>query len=426
MVKSLVKSLGRSKTMRKSLLRMTMALLCVIALSASACPALAAPVNVEHMSFADYAMVSGATALNLREGPGTEYAVLGSAAEGAWVGIRGESGSWYYVCVLSTGLFGYMSKNYLRVGESASPTPASSGVVSNPKSTSFLNLRQYPSYDAPVLGIYYNGATFTLLSATSDGWYQVQMSSQTGTPGQTGYFRKEYVTLTGGGSGSGEVRYVRASNGGKVNLRNAPTYNGSTVIKKLSTGTPVPVLLSSKAKGSFWKVNCGGVVGYIDSNFLSTTGGGGGGGEGGGESVGPAPVTKGTAVVNNPKASQYLNLREQPSTTANVIAKYKNGVTFQVIEAGETWTKVYGASTGNIGYFMTKYLKLNGVSSTPTKTVENGKSYVNLRSEPSKTTGCVYAQVPSGATVTVLTPGDDWTQVRYKGTVGYMMTYFLK
>ena len=40
--------------------------------------------------------------------------------------------------------------------------------------------------------------------------------------------------------------------------------------------------------------------------------------------------------------------------------------------------------------------------------------------------GSVYAQVPSGATVTVLIPGDDWTQVRYKGTVGYMMTYFLK
>ena len=65
-------------------------------------------------------------------------------------------------------------------------------------------------------------------------------------------------------------------------------------------------------------------------------------------------------------------------------------------------------------------------SSTPTKTVQNSGKYVNLRSAPSKEKGTVYSQVPSGAVVTVLTPGDDWTQVRYKGTVGYMMTYFLK
>ena len=393
--------------MRKSLLRMMMALLCVIALSASACPALAAPVNVEHMNFADYAMVSGATALNLREGPGTEYGIAGGAAEGAWVGILGESGSWYYVYVLSLGRYGYMSKNYLRVGENVTPAPASSGVVSNPKATSFLNLRQYPSYDAPVLGIFYNGAAFTLLSATSDGWYQVYIN------GQTGYFRKEYVTLTGSGSGTGDMWYTFVSNGGKVNMRNAPTYNGSTVLRKLPSGTPVTVLLSSKAKGSFWKVSYDGLVGYIDSNFLTAAGGGSGSGEGGGGGgIGPAPATQGTAVVNNPKGSQYLNLREEPSTSAKVIAKYKNGVTFQVIEPGETWTKVYGPSTGYVGYFMTKYLKLNGVSSTPTKTVQNGKSFVYLRSEPSKTTGSVYAQVPSGATVTVLIPGDDWTQVR--------------
>ncbi|MBQ6804691.1 MAG: SH3 domain-containing protein, partial [Clostridia bacterium] len=49
-----------------------------------------------------------------------------------------------------------------------------------------------------------------------------------------------------------------------------------------------------------------------------------------------------------------------------------------------------------------------------------------LRSAPSKETGAVYQRVYSGATVTVLTPGDEWTQVRYGNTVGYMMTWFLK
>ena len=99
---------------------------------------------------------------------------------------------------------------------------------------------------------------------------------------------------------------------------------------------------------------------------------------------------------------------------------------FEVIEQGETWCKVYGSATGNIGYMMTKYLTLYGLPALPTKTVQNGNSYVNLRSAPSKQTGAVYQQVYSGAVVTVLIPGEEWTKVRYGATEGYMMTWFLK
>ena len=404
--------------MKRKWIRAALAVLCALFLCAAACPALAEPAALSLAGFVDYAMVSGTSSLNLREGPSAESNWLGSAPEGAWVGIRGESGNWYYVCVLDSGLYGYMSKNYLTRGEEGGAAPGSTtGVVTNPKAGQFLNLRQYPSYDAPVLGIFYNGATFSLLSSTADGWYQVLIA------GQTGYFRKEFVTLNGGGGSGGTVRYITSANGGKVNLRNAPTYTGSSVLRQLPVGTQVQVLLSWNAKGAFWKVRADGQVGYVDSSFLTSTPSGGGGGGGGGTK----PSTSGTAVVNNPKATQVLNLREQPSTSAKVIAQYHNGFKFQVIAPGETWTKVYGAASGNIGYFMTKYLKLSGGATvTPTKTVSNNGSYVNLRTSPSKTAGNVSVQVPSGAVVTVLIPGDEWTQVRYKGTVGYMMTFFLK
>ncbi len=388
------------------------ACLCV-ALSAAA-PAQAEPTaNYTNMGIYDYALVSGTDSLNLRSGPGTEYQWLGSLAAGNWVGVMGESGNWYYVYTLKTGQIGYMSKNFLKRGDGGSGG-STTGVVSNPIPTQFLNLRSYPSYSAPVLGVFYNGATFTLLSTTGDGWYQVQIS------GMTGYFRKEYVRLNGGG---GQTAYVRSANGGKVNLRSAPTYNGSSIVGQYAPGTQVSMVLSSPLAGSFWKININGAAGYMDSTYLSTS-----------SPVypvgpvypipGPAPVTHGTAVVKNPKASQKLNLRAQPSTSAKIIAQYGNGVKFQVIQAGETWTKVYGSASGNIGYFMTKYLTLSGVSYM--KTVKNGNSYVNLRSSPKKTAGNVYAKVPSGAVVTVLIPGDEWTKVRYGGTVGYMMTSFLK
>ena len=162
----------------------------------------------------------------------------------------------------------------------------------------------------------------------------------------------------------------------------------------------------------------------MDPAFLTESSSGSGSASGG--NTAQRPKTKGYVIVNNPRATQYLNLRAQPSTSAKVIAQYQNGIRLEVIEQGETWCKVYGKASGNIGYVMTKYVTVHGLPGTPVKTVSNGNTYVNLRSAPSKTTGAVYQKVYSGSQVTVLTPGEEWTQVRYGNTVGYMMTAFLK
>ncbi len=362
---------------------------------------------------AAFGLVDGTNTLNLRTGPGTQYDWLRSIPQGTWLGIMGESGNWYYVYLAEdSSVVGYVSKNFVKT-QSGGGSGSATGVVNNPKPTSFLNLRQYPSYSAPVLGIYYNGATFTVLSF-SDGWYQVQIN------GVVGYFRQEFVRINGA-SGGTEGAYVKTPNGGKINLRDCPSYSGSSIIGQYLNGSQVTVLLRGKgaSASSFWKVSINGVTGYADSTFLSLSPYA--------PSPTPAhPTTNGYAVVNNPKATQYLNLRAQPSTAAKVIAQYRNGVRFEVIAQGVTWTKVYGSATGNIGYFMTKYLSLRGLPATPTKTIQNGNTYVNLRSAPSKQTGVVYQRLYSGTSVIVLTPGDEWTQVRCGNTTGYVMTCFLK
>lgn len=420
--------------MNKGIFRVFLAVLLTLSFLLPAGPATAdaAMPLLSQLGIYDYAMVTGSETLNLRSGPGQEYDWLGRSLEGDWIGIRGESGNWYSVYVLSTGKTGYMSKNFLRrSGEDQSSSgqtvSVSTGVVNNPNPRSFLNLRQYPSLSAPVLGIFYNGASFTVLSTSQDGWVQAQIN------GLTGYFRQEYVRIGTSAGGGSRLVYVNTPNLGSVNLRDAPTYVGSTVIAQCPQGLALPVILGEK-RNTFWKVSYNGTIGYIDSSFLSSTpvassapasGSSYGTPSSGSSSSSVRPVTHGTAVVHNPRDTQVLNLRAQPSTASRVIAQYRNGIRFEVIEPGETWTKVYGSASGNIGYFMTKYLTLSGVSSSPTKKVQNGNSYVNLRSAPNTQTSTVYSQVPSGATVTVLTPGDAWTQVRYNGTVGYMMTSFL-
>lgn len=385
--------------MKKGFMKTAVILALALCLALSCVPALAA--------YGDFAIVSGTATLNLRQGPGTQYTRIGKASEGDWVQILGQTGNWYNVQIMDTENVGYMSKNYLVTSASG----ASTGVVKNPKSTQFLNMRQYPSYSAPVTGIYYNGASFRVLSVL-DGWVQVQMD---GT-GITGYFRQEYVSLSGGAG----YATVSTYNGGKLNLRSAPSYGDSRIMAQIPNGTVVSVLLKGNL---FWKVSVNGQDGFMDSGFLKA------GGSPAPVPVpdpDPVPVTKGYCIVNNPRSTQYLNLRAQPSTSAKVLAQYQNGIRLEIVEPGETWCKVYGKASGNTGYVMTDYVKLYGVSASPTKTVQNGSTFVNLRSAPSQQTGAVYQRLYSGTVVTVLTPGDEWTQVRYNGQTGYMMSVFLK
>lgn len=381
--------------MKNRFARMLMAVALMLALLSLSIPALA-------LAGADqYAVVYDTSYLNLRQGPSSGSTWLGRANSGDWVRVLGAEDNFYYVQIVSSGQMGYMSKNYLKVASTGAIS--NTGVVRNPVSTQFLNLRQYPSYSAPVLGIYYNGTPFTVLSA-ADGWYYVNVG------GIIGYFRSEFVRLDGG-IGTDKAA-VYTANGGPLNMRSAPSTSAG-VIGSIANGRTVNVLLKGN---TFWQVSIDGMTGFVMSKYLTNT-------SGGAPSTPVRPQTKGYAIVKGPGK---LNLREQTSTSSRVIAQYQGGIRMEIIAQGVEWCKVYGSASGNIGYMMTGFLSLNNLPAVPTKTVRNGSSYVNLRSAPSKTTGAVYTRVNSGSVVTVLAPGDEWTKVQYNGLTGYMMTAFLK
>jgi hypothetical protein len=54
-------------------------------------------------------VISGASAVNVRQGPGTQYAIIGSVVQGQNVGIQGCGGGW---CALAGG-YGYVSQSYV-------------------------------------------------------------------------------------------------------------------------------------------------------------------------------------------------------------------------------------------------------------------------------------------------------------------------
>ena len=354
----------------------------------------------------EYALVSDTSRLNIRSGPGTGYSIIGSVSRGQWVEVDSVSGGWVQGRSLQDGISGYMSGSFLKMATSGGPVIGSTAVVSNPNPSAFLNLRQSPSYTAPVLGIFYNGATCVILGET-DGWYYVDIS------GMQGYFRGEYLSLAGSPGLIGTAR-IYSSNGGSVNLRNGPSFT-SAVIGQGAVGTTVYVYL----KGSrFWFVSMAGTYGFMDSTFLT----------GGGAAPTPNPpiVIPETTNAIVTDTGRSLNLREQPSESARVLGSYRGPTALRVLMQGLNWSRVMVPVAGKTGYMMTRYLTLYGLPAVPTKLVSHpDRTFVNLRSRPSAGAS-VTLRVPHGRQVTILIAGGTWAQVKYNSTTGYMMTSFLR
>ncbi|MBR5301412.1 MAG: SH3 domain-containing protein [Clostridia bacterium] len=286
----------------------------------------------------EFAVVKGGR-LNLRQYPSTDSYSLGKYDTGTWVLAGNESNGWYEVKMLN-GKRGYMSSAYLDFG-----TSGGSAVVKYANGN-YVNLRSGPSTDAAVIMRVPSGSTFHIQSNYSGWCYgHVNVGSQT----VYGYM---YETFLGS---SPSTAVVTTQNGGKVNVRSGPDSSYSAM-GKLASGTQVSVLL----KGNGWyKISGGGMEGFMSTQYLSGTGATLGSNTGT-----TATTTSQTAWVNNPKATQVLNLRETPSQSARSIGQYRNGTKVKVVSKGATWCEVYVGTRH--GYMMTRYLSFDGNYIKPT------------------------------------------------------------
>ena len=163
-----------------------------------------------------------------------------------------------------------------------------------------------------------------------------------------------------------------------------------------------------------------------------------------GSSTTPTPVPTGapagqTGYVQTEKGG--LNLRANPSQSANRLDIIPENGSFTVITYGKTWCYVW--YKGTYGYVMTKFVRLNspaptdttpaGVTPSPAPDAPSGttafvyteKGKLNLRSEPSENAR-ILTRIPENGSFTVITYGNKWCYAWYKGTYGYVMTKFVR
>ena len=359
-------------------------------------------------ALAEFGVIYRTDTLNLRAQGSSSSQWLGSYNRGVWVEILGSQNNFYRVRT-PDGRTGYMSKNYLHVAPTSDDAQWTV-YVSNQNGGAFLNFRSQPNYNSQVLGIFYNGVPLHALGL-SNGWYQVEIN------GQTGYVRSEFVTDWGYRNlGSATVATIKTPGNTAMNLRSGPGMNYGVIAQY-----PGDSYVSVLARGNdWWCVSIEGNAGFMSSSYLSE-------GLCAARDQASYPTETAYAVVSNPGAYQALNLRQYASTGAAVLDKLYNGDRLWVDRQGTEWCAVTDQSTGLSGYVMTRYIKLYGLPSKPTRRVYHPSgTYVNLRSSANMNLSNVLVRVPSGSTVTVLTPGDEWCKVQYQGHTGYMLTYFLQ
>jgi len=199
--------------------------------------------------------------LNLREEPGMDGAILTSVKNGATVTVTQKGSNWSRVNV--NGVDGFMATEFLRFGAGspdASVPTGKTAVVSNPRDTQVLNLRQGPSLDTKVLSYYYNGTKVTILKAGST-WHKVQVED-----GRVGYMMAKYLKETGetGTAKPYEAKLINVNGGSYVNFRKGPSLQ-SSVIARLPVGRTITVI----EHGTDWcKVDVDGVIGYVSTWFM--------------------------------------------------------------------------------------------------------------------------------------------------------------
>ncbi len=111
------------------------------------------------------------TTLNVRTGPGMDYAVAGQIQPGTFYTVSGQLGDWYSIDF--NGQTGYVYGPLTTV--SSSDIPPGQGVEPSVP----LNVRNGPSTEHSVIGVIYPGTLYLKVGQQGD-WYQIEYSGNLG------------------------------------------------------------------------------------------------------------------------------------------------------------------------------------------------------------------------------------------------------
>ena len=219
--------------------------------------------------------VIGGVPLFCRKQPIAGYEPWGQFQEGATIQIYTCSTSGWYETRWNGANIGYVMSNYIQVDGSGTSGGAYLGtgtvIGGGP-----LYCRKQPIAGYEPWGQFQEGATIQIYTCSTSGWYETRWN---GT--NIGYVMTAYVDMSGSGGSTDEGTYIGTGTvigGGPLYCRKQPIA-GYESWGQFQEGATIQIYTCSTSGWyeTRWPVG-GSNVGYVMSNYVSTSGGGSSGG----------------------------------------------------------------------------------------------------------------------------------------------------
>ncbi len=359
-----------------------------IVLAAAVLALFCAPALAAGVQPAQYRIAT--TAVNVRSGPNSaKYPAIGYLVKGELVEYLGRSGAWSKIYYKNS--IGYVFSEYLT-------DPINQAVKFYRYASEPVNVRSGPdSSKYPVIGVLKKQEKIQYLGDTSD-WALVYYK------GNIGFVYGKYLSASPGESEvpSAQAQYRIATTA--VNVRSGPNSSQYPSIGFLVKGELVKFLGKS---GTWSKISYKNSVGYVFSKYLTD------------------PVNQ--AVKYYRYATEPVNVRSGPdSTQYPVTATLKKGEKVQYLGDVGAWALVY--YKGDIGFVYNKYLSgaaVGGDTTPMPKRYVFASTTVNVRLGPGSANYKVIATLKKGEKAEYLGSYGGWSQIMYKGKLGYVFTKYL-
>jgi uncharacterized protein YgiM (DUF1202 family) len=377
---------------------------------------------------------TGGDPINLRAKPNADSQILATVSDGEVVDViegpmQDWTGLWWYK-VVANGTRAYVAAEFLTVtGSSGGATGVVTGTatVTNTGGDE-INCRAGAGPAYSVIWSFVAGNVVELTGERSGPWQPVNCG------GQGGYVHTDFLSTGGDSEGGAEATATRATivntGGDPINCR-AGAGLDAQVLTIVYAGERVS--LRGNLTGNWQPVTCGGVSGFIEKSFLSTTNSDGDRDNDGGSA-------DGTGIVANTNGDG-LNCRRAASFDGAVITVLGEGTKLKLRgSAANGWQPVVCA--GKNGFVSAEYIEIDDSGSVPdpdpapepTSDFDPGNSVVvantngeglRLRSRADSSSSIITV-LPEGERLVVRRGSSgDWVAVTYRTSNGFVHKDYL-
>lgn len=381
-------------------------------------------------------MNAPAARMALRQTADPRGAVIAGIPHGAAVTVHRQLNDWYLITYGA--LTGYAQVEGIAlqgVPDGQSPAVTVPAAYGTAQGSGYLNLREGASLASAARTQIPAGAALPLLRL-EEGWAYTQYGSQ------TGYVNLDYLAMAQAYPGSA----ADANATGAVVTGEVPLYLSASFSGVEWTRIPAGAVLRVCYDDGAWsQVEYQGVTGYVPSAFLQSNG-----------QVIPAVAQtpgSGERWAQAVPTGTALNLRREAGMESEILLSIPRGESLIVTGTGDSWLPV--RYHGVTGFCSAQYIKLDAAPAAtpvpaaspmpeitgPDRTaapwqpvpvqvtvtyaqVSTPEGSLNMRRRAASSAP-VLARIPRDTLVEVLSAGEKWTKVDYKGKTGYVMTAFL-